>query len=76
MLQNPQLQALLAGLALLYAISPVDAVPDLIPVVGWLDDGLVLWFGLSQAWKAMRGRGSDPVPAPVAVVETTATRVR
>jgi hypothetical protein len=75
-LQNPQLNALLAVLAVAYAISPIDAVPDLIPVVGWLDDGLVLWFALSQAWKAMRGRGAHPVPAPVTVVETSATRVR
>ncbi len=74
-LQNPQLNAFLAVLALVYAVSPVDAVPDLIPFVGWIDDGLVLWFGLSQAWKAMRGRGPEPVPATV-VVETTATRVR
>lgn len=75
-LQNPQLNALLAVLAVAYAISPVDAVPDFVPILGWLDDGLVLWFGLSQAWKAMRGRYQQPTPAPVAVVETTATRVR
>ena len=25
-------------LALLYIISPVDLVPDVIPVVGWADD--------------------------------------
>ena len=24
--------------ALLYLISPIDAIPDMIPVVGWLDD--------------------------------------
>ena len=75
MLQNPQLNALLAVLAVVYAISPVDAVPDLIPIVGWLDDGLVLWFGLSQALKAMRG-GRDPEPVPATVVETTAVRMR
>jgi uncharacterized membrane protein YkvA (DUF1232 family) len=28
-------------LALLYIISPIDAIPDFIPVVGWADDVLV-----------------------------------
>ena len=38
--------------ALLYLISPVDLVPDTIPVVGWLDDlgvaGLVLDYVLKR----------------------------
>ncbi|MDB5034723.1 MAG: hypothetical protein JWQ98_1964 [Chlorobi bacterium] len=25
-------------LAVIYIVSPVDAIPDVIPVVGWLDD--------------------------------------
>jgi uncharacterized membrane protein YkvA (DUF1232 family) len=39
--------ALVVG-ALLYLISPIDAIPDFIPVAGWLDDiavaGLVLGY--------------------------------
>ena len=76
--RNPQLNALLAVLAVVYAISPIDVVPDFVPVLGWLDDGLILWFGLSQAWQAMRGR-KEPVAAAQTVngtvIETTATRV-
>jgi hypothetical protein len=77
-LRNPQLNAMLAGLALLYAISPIDVVPDFVPILGWLDDGLVLWFGLSQAWQAMRGRNEPMAAAQTVngtVIETTATRV-
>ncbi|WNI14467.1 YkvA family protein [Actinacidiphila sp. ITFR-21] len=34
-----------AALALIYLVSPVDAIPDFIPVLGWTDDGAVaLWF--------------------------------
>ena len=29
----------------LYVVSPIDAIPDFIPVLGWSDDGaVVLWF--------------------------------
>jgi len=31
--------------AAVYVLSPLDAVPDVIPVVGWTDDSaVVLWF--------------------------------
>ena len=32
-------------LALLYTISPVDLVPDFIPIVGWFEDALLLIVG-------------------------------
>ena len=28
--------------AIIYVVSPIDAVPDFIPVAGWLDDGAVV----------------------------------
>jgi uncharacterized membrane protein YkvA (DUF1232 family) len=28
--------------AFLYCISPIDLIPDMIPVLGWLDDALVV----------------------------------
>lgn len=27
--------------ALLYDASPIDLIPDLVPLLGWLDDGIV-----------------------------------
>lgn len=30
-----------AALAALYVVSPVDVVPDVVPGVGWVDDALV-----------------------------------
>jgi uncharacterized membrane protein YkvA (DUF1232 family) len=27
--------------ALVYLVSPVDLIPDVIPLLGWLDDGIV-----------------------------------
>jgi hypothetical protein len=41
-------KVLLFGLWLLYLLSPIDLVPDVFPIVGWLDDlfGLIglYWF--------------------------------
>ncbi len=36
---------------LLYALSPVDLIPDFIPVLGYLDDLIVLPMGVWIAWK-------------------------
>jgi len=35
-----------ASLALIYVLSPVDAIPDIIPGLGYLDDATVLAFCL------------------------------
>ncbi len=44
MLRDPRAPAaakLTAILALLYVVSPVDLIPDVIPILGWLDDSVV-----------------------------------
>jgi len=33
-------------LAILYIASPIDFIPDFIPIVGWIDDLFVLVAGL------------------------------
>jgi uncharacterized membrane protein YkvA (DUF1232 family) len=38
----PVISKAIAVAALLYLVSPADLVSDLVPVFGWLDDGLVL----------------------------------
>lgn len=32
-------------LAIIYTVSPVDLVPDMIPIVGWFEDALLLIVG-------------------------------
>ena len=32
-------------LALIYTVSPIDLVPDFIPIVGWLEDALLVIVG-------------------------------
>jgi uncharacterized membrane protein YkvA (DUF1232 family) len=35
-----------AGAAAAYVVSPLDPIPDVIPVVGWVDDAVVLGLAL------------------------------
>ena len=42
---------LLAGLIAAYALSPIDLIPDFIPVLGYLDDLLLVPAGI---WLAVR----------------------
>ncbi len=38
-------------LALAYVIFPFDIIPDFIPVVGWMDDGFVIYLLLRRLVK-------------------------
>ena len=42
---------LLAGLTVGYALSPIDLIPDFIPVLGLLDDLLLVPLGVALAMK-------------------------
>ena len=39
---TPLAAKLLAGITVAYALSPIDLIPDFIPVLGYLDDVLLL----------------------------------
>lgn len=38
-------------LDLLYILSPIDFIPDFIPVIGWIDDIIALLIGVSLGIK-------------------------
>ena len=39
---TPLLAKILAGVTVAYALSPIDLIPDIVPVLGYLDDVLLL----------------------------------
>ncbi len=57
---TPLLAKIVCLLAVLYALSPIDLVPDFIPVLGYIDDALVL---PAMIWLAVR-----LLPQPVLVL--------
>ena len=40
-LRHPKYRWLVIGATLFYLFSPLDISPDFLPILGWLDDGLV-----------------------------------
>ena len=49
--RTPIAAKLLAGVVAAYALSPIDLIPDFIPVLGYLDDLLLVPLGI---WLAAR----------------------
>lgn len=67
----PMLARLLAIAVAAYALSPIDLIPDFIPVLGWLDDLLIVPLGL---W-VVRRLIPEPLWAELhAAAETPSTR--
>src|SRR6185436_10816166 len=49
--RTPWTAKLIGGLVVAYAASPIDLIPDFVPVLGLLDDLLIVPFGL---WLTVR----------------------
>ena len=71
--QTPRLPKLVALAVLAYALSPIDLIPDFIPVLGQLDDlllvplgvALVVWLTPKPLWQALLAEAqasSDKLP--------------
>lgn len=47
--RTPLAAKLVAGFVVAYALSPIDLIPDFIPVIGYLDDLIIVPLGLALA---------------------------
>ena len=56
--RTPWQAKLLAGMVAAYALSPIDLIPDFIPILGYLDDVVLVPVGI---WLAMKLIPSDLV---------------
>jgi uncharacterized membrane protein YkvA (DUF1232 family) len=66
MLRNPaapSVAKLVAVLAAVYIISPVDLVPDVLPILGWLDDGVISVLLFKLAFKLLPKEMYDSLKA-------------
>jgi uncharacterized membrane protein YkvA (DUF1232 family) len=47
--RTPLVARLVAGLVVAYALSPIDLIPDMVPVLGYLDDVILVPLGVMLA---------------------------
>lgn len=55
--RTPLAAKLIAGAVAAYALSPIDLIPDFIPVLGYLDDLIIVPIGIAAAIRL--------IPAPL-----------
>ncbi|MCP5207143.1 MAG: DUF1232 domain-containing protein [Hahellaceae bacterium] len=68
--RTPMLARVLAILVVAYAISPIDLIPDFIPVLGLLDDLILVPLGIwlviklipDELWQEYKAKKSTLVP--------------
>jgi uncharacterized membrane protein YkvA (DUF1232 family) len=53
---TPPFVKLAAALLMMYVVSPIDLIPDALPILGWIDDVTLLAFGIPAILKL--------IPAP------------
>ena len=49
--RTPWYAKALAGAVAAYALSPIDLIPDFIPIVGYLDDAVIVPLGILAVWR-------------------------
>jgi uncharacterized membrane protein YkvA (DUF1232 family) len=62
--RTPRIARLLVAVVVAYALSPIDLIPDFVPVLGYLDDLIVIPLGIALAIRMV----------PRAVLEESRTR--
>jgi len=67
-------QASLAGkifvaLTVVYVVSPIDAIPDVMPIIGWLDDVGIIGVALTYLGRVLQKYRFPVIEIPAAPVE-------
>lgn len=85
-LRNPKYRWLIIFGTLTYLLSPIDISPDVFPIVGWIDDGILITLLIAEVSQLLRGtlnRPEEQIPVadktqeddPAVVVDVEAQEV-
>jgi uncharacterized membrane protein YkvA (DUF1232 family) len=59
---------------LLYIVSPIDISPDMFPIVGWIDDGLIATIAITEVTQILLDRKRNMRAATQQKMATNSTQ--
>ena len=82
LLRNPKYRWWVVAGSLLYLVSPIDISPDVFPVIGWLDDGIIISLLIAEVSQIAREKlqsqntRADKATSPTKPVEDAPVDVK
>ena len=59
-LRDPKYRWLIIVGTLAYLLSPIDIAPDVFPLVGWIDDGILITLLVAEVSQLLQGAFNRP----------------
>ncbi|MFM2304110.1 MAG: hypothetical protein RLZZ135_1520 [Cyanobacteriota bacterium] len=83
LLRNPKYRWWVVAGSLVYLVSPIDISPDVFPIVGWIDDGIVISLLIAEVSQIVKGKleehnvraGKATESVPDLAVDVTAVKI-
>jgi uncharacterized membrane protein YkvA (DUF1232 family) len=72
LLRNPKYRWWVVAGSLLYLVSPIDISPDVFPIIGWLDDGIIISLLIAEVSQIAKEKLQAQNPRADKATSTTA----
>jgi uncharacterized membrane protein YkvA (DUF1232 family) len=72
LLRNPKYRWWVVAGSILYLVSPIDISPDVFPIVGWIDDGIVISLLIAEVSQIVKEKLQEHNVRAAKATETVA----
>lgn len=72
LLRNPKYRWWVVAGSVIYLVSPIDISPDIFPVVGWIDDGIVISLLIAEVSQIVKEKLQEHNVRAATATETVA----